>query len=72
MKKPNRAATHANTAANRLALRDAVAVLVSSAGILARHVDRLPPASRESQFAALLKAAADVETGVELLLEGGL
>jgi hypothetical protein len=58
--------------ANRMALRDAVAVLVSSAGILARHIDRLPRGRREAQFSALLTAAAEVEKGVELLLEGKL
>jgi len=59
-------------AAQRIALRDAVAVLLSSAGLLARHIDRLPLAKREAQFAALLSAADEVEKGVELLLEGRL
>lgn len=57
-------------AEQRMALRDAVAVLVSSAGLLARHIDRLPRERREAQFSALLAAAQDVETSVELLLEG--
>ena len=56
--------------ARRTALRDALAVLVSSAGLLARHIDRLPREKRDAQFAALNTAAAEVQTGVELLLEG--
>ena len=64
--------TGSAAAAQRIALRDAVAVLVSSAGLLARHIDRLPRERRESQFSALLAAAESVEKGVELLLEGKL
>lgn len=58
--------------AQRMALRDAVAVMISSAGLLARHIDRLPRERREAQFSALLAAAEDVEKGLELLLEGKL
>jgi len=67
---PSKSRPPGNTAAQRMALRDAVAVLISSAGLLARHIDRLPRERRESQFSALLAAAGDVERGVELLLEG--
>ena len=58
------------TAAQRAALRDAVAVLVSSAGLLARHIERLPREKRDAQFAVLSAAAAEVLAGVELLMEG--
>lgn len=64
--------TAAHSAAQRIALRDAVAVLVSSAGLLARHSERLPRERREAQFCALLAAAEDVEKGVDLLLGGKL
>lgn len=67
-----RRTTGADHTAQRMALRDAVAVLLSSAGLLARHVDRLTPGKREAQFSALLSAAEDIEKGVELLLEGNL
>ena len=60
------------TSVQRTALRDAVAVLVSSAGLLARHIDRLPRDKRDAQLAALNLAAAEVQSGVELLLEGSL
>lgn len=70
MKNPQ--TTPAITDVQRTALRDAVAVLVSSAGLLARHLDRLPREKRDSQFAALTSAAAEVQAGVDLLLEGRL
>lgn len=57
------------TAVQRMALRDSMAVLVSSAGLLARHIDRLPREKRDAQLAALNDAAAEVQRGVELLLE---
>lgn len=69
MKRPQ-SRTPALTDARRTALRDALAVLVSSAGLLARHIDRLPREKRDAQFAALNLAAAEVQTGVEFLLEG--
>lgn len=57
------------TTEGRTALCEAVAVLVSSAGLLARHIDRLPREKRDAQLAALNAAAAEVQRGVELLLE---
>ena len=69
MKTPPRKATP--VIADSPALRDAVAVLVSSAELLARHVDRLSREKRDTQFAALLAAAAEVQNGIEILLGGG-
>lgn|GEM_PF-4827009 len=57
------------TSVQRAALRDAVTVLVSSAALLARHLDRLPRDKRDAQFAALQAAAAEIQQGVELMLE---
>jgi hypothetical protein len=68
--KKARAAAPAITPAQRAALRDSVAVLVSSAGLLAHHIDRLPREKRDAQLVALGIAAAEVQSGVELLLEG--
>ena len=53
---------------SRTSLRDAVAVLVSSADILSAHYDRLPKDRRIAQLAALSSAAAEVELHVDLLL----
>jgi hypothetical protein len=59
------------TAAERLALRDALAVVVSCVELLARHVDRLPRERRDAQFAALLSSTAEVQRGFERMLEDG-
>ena len=52
-----------------MALRDSMTVLVSSASLLAHYIDRLPREKRERQLAALRAAAAEVQQGVELMLE---
>ncbi|HEX2748408.1 MAG TPA: hypothetical protein VHM91_10450 [Verrucomicrobiales bacterium] len=56
-------------AAQRAALRDAVAVVLSSAELLQRHIDRMPRPTRDRQLAVLRSAAISVLSGVELLVE---
>ena len=57
------------TSLQRMALRDSITVLVSSASLLARYIDRLPREKRDRQLAVLQAAAVDVQQGVELMLE---
>jgi hypothetical protein len=54
----------------RTALRDAVAVVLSSAELLERHIDRMSRSTRDHQLTVLRSAAMEVLCGVELLAEG--
>ena len=53
----------------RQALRDAAAVVLSSAELLEKYIDRLPQGTRDRQLAALKDAARVVQKGLESLLE---
>ena len=58
------------SAAERANLRDALAVLASSTDLLSKYMDRITRAQRDAQFAALISSAAEVQRGVEKMLEG--
>jgi hypothetical protein len=56
--------------AERANLRNALAVLTSSTDLLSKYVDRITRDQRDAQFAALMSSAAEVQRGVEKMLEG--
>ena len=60
-----------SSAVQRAALRDAVAVVLSSAELLHRHIDRMSQTTRDRQLAVLRSAAIEVQFAVDLLVEEG-